>query len=79
MVTLNLPRAEDIVSVEVADVAVGDSVTLLALGATIASPEGALAVRPTVPENPLDPVTVIVDTPEDPEVIVREEGWDETP
>ena len=66
-------------SVEVDDVATEDSITLVELRVVVALPDGTVAARLTVPENPLDPATVIVDTPEDPELIVREEGLDETP
>jgi hypothetical protein len=76
---LNEPSAEETVRVEVADVAVGDSIKLVGLGVTVARPDGTVAARFTVPENPLDPATVIVDVPEDPELIVREDGLDETP
>jgi len=76
---LNTPSAEETVSVEVDDVATEDSITLVELRVVVALPDGTVAARLTVPENPLDPATVIVDTPEDPELIVREEGLDETP
>jgi hypothetical protein len=75
---LNVPSADETVRVEVADVTVGDSITLGGFGVTVARPDGTVAARLTVPVNPLDPATVIVDTPEDPELIVREDGLDET-
>ena len=78
-VTLNLPNEEETVSVEVAEVVVEDSVTLGGLSIVVARPEGTVAARLTVPENPLDPATVIVDPPEYPELIVSEDGLDETP
>jgi len=73
-VTLNAPRAEETVSVEVADVAVGDSITLVELSMVVALPDGTLVTRVTVPENPLDPVTVSVEMPEDPELMVNDVG-----
>ena len=76
---MNEPSAEETVSVEVADRRVEDSITLVELRRVVALPDGTVAARLTVPENPLDPATVIVDTPEDPELIVREDGLDETP
>jgi hypothetical protein len=76
---LNVPRGEETVRAEVAEVAVGESITLVGLAVTVARPDGTVAARLTVPENPLDPATVIVDTPEDPELIVREDGLEETP
>jgi len=74
IVTLNAPRAEETVSVEVADVAVGDSITLVELSMVVALPDGTLVTRVTVPENPLDPVTVSVEMPEDPELMVKDVG-----
>ena len=71
---MNAPRAEETVSVEVADVAVGDSITLVELSMMVALPDGTLVTRVTVPENPLDPVTVSVEAPEDPELIVKDAG-----
>ncbi len=73
-VTLNAPRAEETVSVEVADVAVGDSIMLVELSMVVALPDGTLVTRITVPENPLDPVTVSVEMPEDPELMVKDAG-----
>jgi hypothetical protein len=74
MVTLNMPSAEETVSVDVAEVVVGDSVTLVGFGVAVARPDAAVVARPTVPENPLDPVTVRVEVPEDPELIVSDAG-----
>jgi hypothetical protein len=71
---LNVPRGEETVRVEVAEVAVGESITLVGLGVTVARPDGTVAARLTVPENPLVPATVIVDAPEDPELIVKDVG-----
>ena len=71
---MNMPSAEEIVSVEAADAAVGDSITLAALSIMEALPDGTVVARLTVPENPLDPVTVSVDVPEDPELIVTDAG-----
>lgn len=51
-VTLNMPRAEETVSMEVADVAVADSITLAELSMVVALPDGTVAERLTVPENP---------------------------
>jgi len=51
-VTLNMPRAEETVSMEVADVAVADSITLAELSMVVAMPDGTVAERLTVPENP---------------------------
>ncbi len=51
-VTLNMPRAEETVSMEVADVAVADSITLAELRMVVALPDGTVAERLTVPENP---------------------------
>ncbi len=73
-VTLNIPSAEEIVSVEVAEVAVGVSITLVGLGIAVARPDGTVVVRLTVPENPLDPATVSADMAEDPELIVSDVG-----
>jgi hypothetical protein len=71
---LNEPSAEETVSMEVADVAVEDSITLVELRMVVARPDGTVAARLTVPENPLDPVTVRVEVPEDPELIVTDAG-----
>ena len=71
---MNMPSAEEIVSVEVADAAVGDNITLAALSIMEALPDGTVVARLTVPENPLDPVTVSVEVPEDPELIVTDAG-----
>jgi hypothetical protein len=51
-VTLNMPRAEETVSMEVADVAVANSITLAELSMVVARPDGTVAERLTVPENP---------------------------
>jgi hypothetical protein len=51
-VTLNMPRAEETVSMEVADVAVADSITLAELSMVVALPDGTVAERLAVPENP---------------------------
>lgn len=59
---------------EVADIAVGDSITLVALRIAVALPGGTVGARFTVPENPLDPVTVSVEMPEDPELITNDPG-----
>ncbi len=77
-VTLNEPSAEETVSVEVADAAVEDSITLVGLRMVMALPGGTVAARLTVPENPLDPATVIVDVPEAPELIVSDVGLADT-
>jgi hypothetical protein len=74
MVTLNMPRAEETVSVEDAEVVVEDSVTLDGFSVAVARPDGTVVARLTVPENPLDPVTVRVEVPEDPELIVTDAG-----
>ena len=75
---MNEPSAEETVSVEVADRRVEDSITLVELRMVVARPGGTVAARLTVPENPLDPATVIVDTPEDPELIVKGVGLADT-
>jgi len=75
---LNEPSAEETVSVEVADDTVEDSITLVELRRVAALPDGTVAARLTVPENPLDPATVIVDVPEDPELIVKDAGLADT-
>jgi hypothetical protein len=77
-VTLNIPSAEETVSVKVADAAVGDSIALVELSIVVAWPGGTVVARLTVPENPLDPATVIVDVPEDPEFIVKNAGLADT-
>jgi hypothetical protein len=69
-----MPSAEETVSVEVAEVEVGDSITLAGNGVAVARPDGTAVARLTVPENPLDPVTVSVEVPEDPELIVTDAG-----
>ena len=51
-VTLNMPRADETVSMEVADVAVADSITLAELSIAVALLYGTVAERLTVPENP---------------------------
>ncbi len=63
---------------EVADVVVEDSITLVGLGVTVARPDAAVAAMLTVPENPLDPATVIVDVPEIPELTVKDVGLADT-
>jgi len=75
---LNVPRAEETVRMEVADVVVEDSITLVGLGVTVARPDAAVAAMLTVPENPLDPATVIVDVPEIPELTVKDVGLADT-
>jgi hypothetical protein len=77
-VTLNVPSGEETVSAEVADVTVGDSITLVGFRVIVALPDGEVVVRLTVPENPLDPSRVIVDIPEDAELIVRDAGLADT-
>jgi hypothetical protein len=69
-----MPSAEETVSVEVAEVVVGDSITLVGFGVAMARPDGTVVARLTVPEKPLDPVAVRVEVPEDPEVIVTDAG-----
>ena len=59
---------------EVADVAAGDSIALVRVNMVVAWPDGAVVASITVPENPLDPATVIVDVPEDPELIDKDVG-----
>jgi hypothetical protein len=73
-VTLKMPNAEETVSVDVAEVAVGDNITLVGFGVAAARPDGTVVARLTVPENPLDPVTVSVEVPEAPELIVKDAG-----
>lgn len=65
-------------NVEVADVFVDDNVKLAEERVVTARPAGALALRLTVPENPPEPVMVIVDCPIDPELIVSDPGLVET-
>jgi len=69
-----MPRAEETVSVEAAEVVVEDRVTLVGFGVAVARPDGTVVARLTVPENPLDAATVIVDVPEAPELIVNDVG-----
>jgi len=69
-----MPRAEETVSVEVAEVVVEDSVTLEGLSVAVARPDGTVVVRLTVPANPLDPATKSVEVSEDPELIVSDTG-----
>jgi hypothetical protein len=71
---LKTPSAEETFSVEVAEVVVEDKVALVGFIVATARPDGALAVRLTVPENPLAPVIVMVDEPEFPELIDRDVG-----
>jgi hypothetical protein len=77
-VMLKTPSAEETFSEEVAEVVVEVNVALVGFIVTTARPDGADAVRPTVPENPLDPVIVIVDEPEFPELIDRDVGLADT-
>ena len=63
---------------EVADVVVEDSITLVGLAVTVARPDASVAAMITVPENPLDPATVIVDVPEIPELTVKDVGLADT-
>ncbi len=69
-----MPRAEETVNVDVAEVVVEDSVTLVGLGIAVARPNGTVVARLTVPENPLYPAIVSVEVPEDPELIVSNMG-----
>ena len=69
-----MPRAEETVSVEDAEVVVEDSVTLDGFSVAVARPDGTFVLRPTVPENPLDPAAKIVEVTEDPELIVSDVG-----
>jgi hypothetical protein len=73
-VTLKMPNAETTVSADVSEVVVGDNVTLVGFSVAVARPDGTVVPRLTVPENPLDPVTVSVEVPEAPELIVRVGG-----
>src|SRR5690349_1144419 len=73
-VTLKTPSTEETFSVEVAEVVVEDNITLVGFIVGTARPDGAVAARLTMPENPLDPVIVIVDEPEFPELIDRDVG-----
>ncbi len=75
---MNIPSADETVSVEVADVAVVDSIALVRVNIVVAWPDGAVAASVTVPENPLDPMTVIVDVPEAPELIDKDVGLVDT-
>ncbi len=77
-VTLNFPSAEETVSMEVADVADGESGTLAGLRATVARLGGTVAARFTIPENPFDPSILIVEVPVDPELIVSDAGLPDT-
>lgn len=69
-----MPSAEETVNIEVADIAAGDSITLVGLSTAVALPDETVGARFTVPENPLDSVTVSVEVPEDPELIVNDTG-----
>jgi hypothetical protein len=71
---LNVPSAEETVNVEACEVVVEDNITLVGLGVAVARPDGTVVARFTVPENPLDPVSVSVEVPEDPELIVKDAG-----
>jgi hypothetical protein len=77
-VTLNVPRGEEIVRAEVADVTIGDNIRLVGFRVIVALPDGAFSVRLTVPENPLYPSRVIVDIPEVAALIVRDAGLADT-
>lgn len=56
---------------EAAEVVVEESVTPDGFSVATARPDGTVVARFTVPENPLEAATVIVDVPEDPELIVN--------
>lgn len=71
---MKVPSAEEMVRVDVAEVVVGDNVTLVGLATAVPLPVGTVAKMPTSPEKPYDPMTVKVDVPCDPETIVNDDG-----
>ena len=60
-VALNVPSAEEIVSIDVAEVLVDDNATLEGFRLAVPLPEGIFADRSMFPVNPYDPVMVRVD------------------